>query len=337
MRRGCTMNFFPSPRWSPRITFSATVNGGTRRKCWCTIPIPAASASRGDVNATGVPQSRISPSSGRYRPVRMFDNVDFPAPFSPSSACTSPSAASKCTASFATTPGKRFVMSRSSTAGAMERGRARRVAPPARPVGSALRAPDDALHQVVHRVEVVERRPLALRDPELAALVVDRAAELVPRAALDRLLLRRDQLLRRRGDIRAERRELREAVLEAAVVVARLPGAVHRRLDTLQVVRAPVVDRAGQPLLRGELRRVAVVADPRDVHGLRVLARRRAVDVLPEHVRACGVEALGGLLLLRRVEPRVRPDELHLRTRVRLLHAERERVRVTDDLGDRER
>ena len=36
----------------------------------------------------------------------MFESVDLPAPFSPSSACTSPSAASKWTPSFATTPGK---------------------------------------------------------------------------------------------------------------------------------------------------------------------------------------------------------------------------------------
>ena len=54
----------------------------------------------------------------------MFESVDLPAPFSPSSACTSPSAASKWTPSFATTPGNRFVMSRSSTAAAIEKGRA---------------------------------------------------------------------------------------------------------------------------------------------------------------------------------------------------------------------
>ena len=37
------------------------------------------------------------------------------------------------------------------------------------------------------------------------------------------------------------------------------------------------------------------------------------------------------------VEPRVRPDELHLRARMRRLRAERERVRVADHLRDRER
>src|SRR5213592_3589494 len=49
----------------------------------------------------------------------MFISVDFPAPFSPSRACTSPSRRSKSTWSSASTPGNRFVMPRSSrTAGA---------------------------------------------------------------------------------------------------------------------------------------------------------------------------------------------------------------------------
>ena len=48
----------------------------------------------------------------------MFESVLFPAPFSPSSACTSPTATSRSTSSFATTPGKRFVIPRIATAGA---------------------------------------------------------------------------------------------------------------------------------------------------------------------------------------------------------------------------
>src|SRR5438128_740951 len=47
----------------------------------------------------------------------MFISVDFPAPFSPSSACTSPSRRSKSTRSFARTPGKRLVIPRSSRTG----------------------------------------------------------------------------------------------------------------------------------------------------------------------------------------------------------------------------
>src|SRR6266568_2224344 len=43
--------------------------------------------------------------------------VDLPAPFSPISACTSPGRSSRETSSFATTPGKRFVMPSSTTKG----------------------------------------------------------------------------------------------------------------------------------------------------------------------------------------------------------------------------
>ncbi len=64
----------------------------------------------------------------------MFESVDLPAPFSPSSACTSPSAASKSTPSLATTPGNRFVIPRSATAAGMEKraGGADRPRPPVR-------------------------------------------------------------------------------------------------------------------------------------------------------------------------------------------------------------
>src|SRR5881392_3643190 len=97
----------------------------------------------------------------------MFESVDFPAPFSPSSACTSPGAASKSTPSFASTPGKRFVIPRIATA---EDG----GAPPAplESISSALaspkllaaRAADHALHEPVHRVQLLDGHPLALRD-----------------------------------------------------------------------------------------------------------------------------------------------------------------------------
>src|SRR5438093_1018816 len=48
----------------------------------------------------------------------IFISVDFPAPFSPSSAWTSPRLRSKSTWSLASTPGNRFVMPRSSRTGA---------------------------------------------------------------------------------------------------------------------------------------------------------------------------------------------------------------------------
>ena len=50
----------------------------------------------------------------------MFESVVFPAPFSPRRACTSPTPASNVTSSFASTPGKRFVMPCMRTAGTGE-------------------------------------------------------------------------------------------------------------------------------------------------------------------------------------------------------------------------
>src|SRR6478672_5665703 len=64
----------------------------------------------------------------------MFMSVDFPAPFSPRSACTSPWRRSKSTRSLASTPGKRLVIPRSSSRGASAIARAilSRRPPPAR-------------------------------------------------------------------------------------------------------------------------------------------------------------------------------------------------------------
>ncbi len=42
--------------------FSATVITGMSMKCWCTMPMPLAIASRGDDMRTGSPSIRISPS-----------------------------------------------------------------------------------------------------------------------------------------------------------------------------------------------------------------------------------------------------------------------------------
>src|SRR6476646_3727433 len=258
----------------------------------------------------------------------MFESVDLPAPFSPSRACTSPSEASKSTRSLATTPGNRFVIPRRVTAVGMERA-GRDLEGPVRQISFlALRASDDALDEPVDGIQLLERQPLTLLDPELPALVVDRAAELVPLPALDQRLLLRNQGLRLRRDTLAVRGEQREPILQAPVVVARLPGAVHRGLDARQVVRAPVVDRAREPRLRRELLGVRVIADPRHACRLRVLAGCRAVDVLAEHVGARGLEVLGGRLLLDRSKPGVRPTDHHLRARMRLLHTTRECVRV---------
>src|SRR5438067_2012410 len=122
----------------------------------------------------------------------MLESVLFPAPFSPSSACTSPAAASKSTWSFASTPGKCFVIPRMVTAA--PRGAAVTDAG----VGCsssalALRAADDSPDEPVHRVEVLDGQLLALGHAELAALVIERAGELVELAADQRGLLRCDR------------------------------------------------------------------------------------------------------------------------------------------------
>src|ERR687883_118793 len=108
----------------------------------------------------------------------MFESVLLPAPFSPRSACTSPSAASKSTWSFASTAGNRFVMPRSATAGAV-----------AVEGGEAMASPPEP----VHRVQVLDRQSLALRDAQLALLVVERSGELVERALDQGALLRRNR------------------------------------------------------------------------------------------------------------------------------------------------
>src|SRR6266511_3654038 len=205
----------------------------------------------------------------------MFESVVLPAPFSPSSACTSPSAASKSTPSFATTPGNRFVIPRTATPEAG--GGEARASPPEL---SAFGATDHAFDEPVHGVQVLDRHPLPLLQAQLALLIVDRTCELVEGAVEQRGLLLGDRLLRLHTHLRPVRREPGEAVLEAAVVEVRLPRPVHCGLRLAQVVRPPVVDRGRQPLLGRERARVRVVTDPRNALRLLLLTGGRAVHVL---------------------------------------------------------
>src|SRR4051794_2358073 len=262
----------------------------------------------------------------------MFESVVLPAPFSPRSAWTSPAAASKSTSSFATTAGKRLVIPRSATAG----GGGEACASP--PSGeSALGATDHAFDEPVHGVQVLDREALSLLHAELALLVVERTGELVEAALQQSTSLGGDHALRLRRHLGAVRGEPREAVLHVPVVEAALPGPVHRGLRAPQVVRTPRVDRGRQPLLRREALRVGVVTDPRDALRLGELPGRGTVDVLAEYVGSCRDEALRSTLLLAGIEPGVRPDQMHLRARVRHLCTESECVRVADDLRNRKR
>ena len=82
--------FRPPHESVPRTTFSVTVNRGTSLKSWCTTPMPAASAARGEPGASGRPRTATVPESGKYCPHRTEIRVVFPAPFSPSRARISP-------------------------------------------------------------------------------------------------------------------------------------------------------------------------------------------------------------------------------------------------------
>src|SRR5215211_2794860 len=101
----------------PRNTFWATLRSGIRLISWYMVLIPAACDSRGSEKETSSPLKKICPSSGVYTPVMTLIRVDFPAPFSPTRACTSPGCSSKETSSRASTPGNRFVTRRTSRIG----------------------------------------------------------------------------------------------------------------------------------------------------------------------------------------------------------------------------
>src|ERR1700722_18879333 len=77
--------------------------------------MPAACASCGDDHLTFAPSKRSSPSSGVSAPAMILISVDLPAPFSPTSARTSPVETEKSTRSSDRTPGKDLEMALTST------------------------------------------------------------------------------------------------------------------------------------------------------------------------------------------------------------------------------
>src|SRR4249919_117349 len=143
----------------------------------------------------------------------MFISVVLPAPFSPSSACTSPTAASKSTRSFARTPGNRFVIFRMEAAATgdssdepapLGRSRSRRGGF-ASHMRLSLRAADHALDQPVLGIQLRDRQLLAGANPQLALLVVERSGELVELPGDDRRALRLDGRSRLRAHALSER------------------------------------------------------------------------------------------------------------------------------------
>ena len=99
----------------PSAMDSATVKTGISMKCWCTMPMPAATASSGPLKVTGSPSMRICPSSGASMPYRTFISVDLPAPFSPSRAWMCPSSIVTSIESLAMRGPNLFVIPRSSS------------------------------------------------------------------------------------------------------------------------------------------------------------------------------------------------------------------------------
>src|SRR5690606_5566334 len=142
------------------------------------VAMPSARARVGVkcARSTGVPSTTSVPASARSAPVMIRINVDLPAPFSPTSACTSPGARSNETPFNALTPAKDFridvAVSSTGSAGSRSEPRSQRGArwrlPPVRAlVGNALE-----VSALPERLEWIERQavgfpPLAHRRPHV--------------------------------------------------------------------------------------------------------------------------------------------------------------------------
>src|SRR3990170_893536 len=72
--------------------------------------MPSFMAANGVLSLTSSPRQVMVPRSGWWAPASTLINVDLPAPFCPSRACTSPARTSRSTPSRARTPGNSFTM-----------------------------------------------------------------------------------------------------------------------------------------------------------------------------------------------------------------------------------
>ena len=152
----------------PRKMLAATLSSGTRLSSWWMMATPARSASRTPAKRTGAPSIRISPSSAGWTPERIFISVDLPAPFSPTSACTSPARRSKSTRSSAVTPAKCLVTLRARrkqirVADARRAGHASRTPPKVPPLALAGESTIDKLGRSGARGSRKARSALAIR------------------------------------------------------------------------------------------------------------------------------------------------------------------------------
>ncbi len=84
-----TSPFFPTFS-RPTNRFSAMFRLLRTLSSWYMMEMPMRWDARGPEMVMGFPSKKISPSSMVYTPERIFISVDFPAPFSPTRASTSP-------------------------------------------------------------------------------------------------------------------------------------------------------------------------------------------------------------------------------------------------------
>ena len=74
----------------PSMTFSATERLAQRLTSWKTTATPPACACAGPEKLTSLPSTSMRPAVSVLTPVSALMSVDFPAPFSPMRAWTSP-------------------------------------------------------------------------------------------------------------------------------------------------------------------------------------------------------------------------------------------------------
>nr|GEU28343.1 two-component sensor protein histidine protein kinase, putative [Tanacetum cinerariifolium] len=194
-----------------------------------------------------------------------------------------------------------------------------------------------ALHVKIHRQQVFFRDQHAGRILDGARLILDGTGERRKGAGRERGLLRLEDFGGIGRHDRVQPGHLDHAFLEAAAVVARLPGAGHHGLGGVDVVAGPVVGGGRQVGLWRKARHVRIPAECVHAFFLRHLQRGRRVGVLRHHVRALRHQGFCRLAFLGRVVPRVHPDDLGLDLRVHALRAQGKRVDVADHFGHGER
>src|SRR5437667_1170809 len=126
------------------------------------VAIPSVLALAGSIRCTAWPRTTMFPASGVSAPVLIFPSVDLPAPFSPTSAWTSPAARSNDTRRSACTPANDLEMEIASSSGGDTRGDDSRR-PGAWGAGRLAVLPDETQTEL-HRAAVGGGRDGADRD-----------------------------------------------------------------------------------------------------------------------------------------------------------------------------